>query len=134
MEFDTYKLCGVALICSMAAFFLRNIKKEYETPLTVAGCAMLLSAAFFMVSPIVEYVAELSEALPEAGEAFGIMMRAIGIAMITRVAADVCRDMGTPSVAAALELAARLEMIILSLPLISSILESVRSLFAEAGF
>ena len=134
MGLDTYKLCGVALISSAAVFFLRNIKKEYETPLTVAGCAMLLSAAFFMVSPIVEYVAELSEALPEAGEAFGIMMRAIGIAMITRVAADVCRDMGTPSVAAALELAARLEMIILSLPLISSILESVRSLFAEAGF
>ena len=30
MEFDTYKLCGAALVCAMAAFLLRGIKKEYE--------------------------------------------------------------------------------------------------------
>lgn len=133
MGFDTYKLCGVALISSMAAFFLKNIKKEYEMPLTLAGNALLLAAAFGMASPIVEYIGELSDALPAAGEAFTLMMRAIGIAMLTRIAADVCRDMGTPSVAASLELTARFEIVLLTLPLISSLLESIRSLFSEAG-
>ncbi len=131
---DTYKLCGVALISSMAAFFLRNIKKEYEMPLTLAGCALLLSAALGMAVPIVDYISELSGALPAAGEAFAIMMRALGIAALTRIAAEVCRDMGTPSLASTLEMTAKFEIVLLTLPLISSLLESIRALLSEAGF
>ena len=133
MGFDTYKLCGVALIASSAVFFLRNIKKEYEVPLMLAGSILLIAAALLMAEPIVSYIGNLSESIPTAGEAFAVLMRAVGIAMLTRVAADICRDMGTPSVASSLELTARLEIIILTLPLISSLLESIRALFAEAG-
>ena len=61
-------------------------------------------------------------------------MRAVGIEMLARVAADICRDMGTPSVASSLELTARLEIVVLTLPLISLLLDSIRALFAEAGF
>ncbi len=133
MGFDTYKLCGVALISSAAVFFLRNIKKEYEVPLTLAGSILLIAAAFGMAEPIVGYIGDLSEALPMAGEAFAVLMRAVGIAMLTRVAADICRDMGTPSVASSLELTARLEIVVLTLPLISLLLDSIRALLAEAG-
>ena len=133
MGIDTYKLCGVALISSVAVFFLRNIKKEYEVPLTVAGSILLIAAAFGMAEPIVDYIGELSESLPMAGEAFAVLMRTVGIAMLTRVAADICRDMGSPSVASSLEVTARLEIALLTLPLVSSLLESIRALFAEAG-
>ncbi len=134
MGFDTYKICGAALVCALAAFFLRGIKKEYEMPLTLAGSILLIAAALSMAEPIVDYISGLSESAPIAGEAFSTLMRVIGIAMLTRVAADICRDMGTPSVAASLELVAKLEIMILSLPLVSSVLESIRLLFAEAGF
>ena len=133
MGFDTYKICGAALVCALAAFFLRGIKKEYEIPLTLAGSLLLITAALGMADPIVDYIMELSASAPIAGEAFSTLMRVIGIAMLTRVAADICRDMGTPSVAASLELVAKLEIMILCLPLISSVLESIRVLFSEAG-
>ena len=133
MGLDTYKLCGVALISSAAVFFLRNIKKEYEAPLTLAGSVLLIGAAILMAEPVIEYIRELSGALPMAGEAFAVLMRAVGIAMLTRVAADICRDMGTPSVASSLELTARLEIVVLTLPLVSMLLECIRDLFAEAG-
>ncbi len=133
MGFDTYKICGAALVCALAAFFLRGIKKEYEVPLTLAGSVLLIAAALSMAEPIVDYIMGLSESAPIAGEAFSTLMRVIGIAMLTRVAADICRDMGTPSVASSLELVAKFEIMILSLPLVSSVLESIRLLFAEAG-
>lgn len=133
MSFDTYKICGAALVCAVAAFFLRGIKKEYEVPLTLAGSILLIAAALSMAEPIIEYLGELSSASPIAGEAFATLMRVLGIAMLTRVAADICRDMGTPSVASSLELVARLEIMLLCLPLVSSVMESIRALLAEAG-
>ena len=94
---------------------------------------LLLAAAIGMAAPIVEYISALSQSAPITGEAFTTLMRVIGISMLTRISADICRDMGTPSVAASLELVAKLEIMILCLPLISSVLESIGALFSEAG-
>lgn len=133
MGLDTYKLCGAALICASAAFLLRNIKKEFEMPLTLAGSIFLILSALAMAEPIVGYISGLMGASPIIGEAAETLMRVVGIAMITKIAADICREMGTPSVAASLEMAAKFEIIILSLPLVSSVIESIRELFSEAG-
>ena len=133
MGIDTYKLCGAALICAVAAFLLRYVKKEFELPLTLAGSILLLVSACAMARPISEYLTELLGASHLVGDAAGTLMRALAIAMMTKLASDICREMGTPSVALSLEMAAKFEIIILTLPLISSVIESVHGLFAGAG-
>ncbi len=130
---DTYKLCGVALVCALAAFLLRNIKKEFELPLTLTGSAILIGAAILMAEPIVGYIKELAESSPLAGDAISALMRVIGIAMLTRIACDVCREMGASGIASSLENVAKFEIIILSLPLVTSLIDSIKSLFAQAG-
>ena len=133
MQFDTYKLCGAAILCAVAAFVLRHIKKEFEVPLTLAGSIFLIVAAFGMGKPIFDYISDLM-ASTIVGEATGILIRVIGIAVITRVSADICREMGAANVASSLEMVAKFEIILLSLPLVSSVFESVKMLFSEAGF
>ena len=134
MRFDTYKLCGAAILCAVAVFLLRHIKKEFEVPMTVAGSLLLTLAAFGMGKPIFDYISDLLSSSPIVGEAAGILVRVIGIAVITRISADICREMGAASVASSLETVAKFEIILLSIPLVASVLESVRSLFSEAGF
>jgi len=133
MGFDTYKLCGAAILCAVAVFLLRHIKKEFEVPLTLAGSLLLTFAAFGIGKPAFEYISGLMSSSPIVGEAAGILVRVLGIAVITRISADVCREMGAASVASSLETVAKFEIILLSLPLVSSVLDGVRSLFSEAG-
>lgn len=133
MGFDTYKLCGAALICAVAAFLLRYVKKEFELPLTLAGSILLLISACAMVGPIAEYLTELVGVSNLVGDSAGTLMRALSIAMMTKIASDLCREFGTPSVASSLEMAAKFEIIILTLPLVSSVIESVRGLFSGIG-
>ncbi len=130
---DTYKLCGVALICATAAFLLRNIKKEFELPLTLTGSAILIGTALLTAEPIIGYIRELADSSPLAGDAIAALMRVLGIAMLTRIACDICREMGASGIASSLETVAKFEIIILSLPLVTSLLESIKSLFAQAG-
>lgn len=130
---DTYKFCGVALICALAAFLLRNIKKEFELPLTLTGSAMLIGAALMMAEPILGYIKDLGEQSPLAGDAVETLMRVMGIAMLVRIACDICREMGAPGVAMSLETVAKFEIIILSLPLVGSLLDSIKALFAQSG-
>ena len=133
MGFDTYKLCGAALICAVAALLLRYLKKEFELPLTLAGSVLLLVSACAMARPIAEYLTELIGASHLVGDAANTLLRALAIAMMTKLASDLCRELGTPTVATSLETAAKLEIVILTLPLISSVIEGVKELFAGAG-
>ena len=133
MGLDTYKLCGAALICAVAALLLRYLKKEFELPLTLAGSVLLLVSASAMARPIAQYLTELIGASHLVGDAANTLLRALAIALMTKLAADLCREMGTPSVATSLETAAKFEIIILTLPLVSSVIESVKELLAGAG-
>lgn len=133
MGFDTYKLCGAALICAVAALLLRHLKKEFELPVTLAGSLVLLISACVMAGPIVEYLTDLAGVSDLVGNVAQTLLRALAIAMMTKIAADFCREMGTPSVASSLETAAKFEIILLTLPLVSSVIESVRELLSGAG-
>ena len=99
----------------------------------MAGIILLLISACAMARPIAEYLTELIGASHLVGDAANTLLRALAIAMMTKLASDLCRDMGTPSVASSLEMAAKFEIIILTLPLVSSVIESVRGLFAGIG-
>ena len=102
-------------------------------PMTLAGSVFLLVSACAMAQPIAEYLTDLIGASHLVGDAANTLLRAFAIAMMTKLAADLCREMGTPSVASSLETAAKFEIIILTLPLISSVIESVNELFSGAG-
>ena len=94
---------------------------------------LLTIAAFGIGKPIFEYISDLMSSSPVIGEAAGVLIRVIGIAVITRISADMCREMGAANIASSLETVAKFEIILLSLPLVSTVLESVRALFSEAG-
>ena len=133
MGVDTYKLCGVALICALAVFLVRQLKKEFEIPLTLAGSILLLISACAMSRPIVEYLMGMLGASHLVGDAADILLRSLAVAVMTKLASDLCREMGAQAVASSLETAAKFEIIILTLPLISSVIESVRALFSGVG-
>ncbi len=130
---DTYKICGAAILCAAAVFLLRHIKKEFELPLMLVGGIILTVTAISVGKPIFGYITELMSLSPIVGDAAGILIRVIGIAVITRISADICRELGAGNIASTLEIVAKLEIILLSLPLVSSVLESVKTLFAEVG-
>ena len=133
MGFDTLKLCGVAVVAAGAAMLLRELKKEFEIPVRLTATVMLLLASVAMAEPVVSYFNGLLGASPIAGETAEILLRVLGISILSRTAGDICREMGATSVASSLEVAAKLEIIVLTLPLVTEALDAVKGLLLEAG-
>ena len=57
-----------------------------------------------------------------------VMLKGLGAATLTHVCSSVCRECGRASLAEYVELAGRLEILLLCLPLISSILQTAGKL------
>ncbi len=61
-----------------------------------------------------------------------IMLKGLGVAVITRICASVCRETSRGAIAEYVELAGRLEILLLCLPLMSRILGAAAELFELA--
>ena len=58
--------------------------------------------------------------LPEAGS---ILLKSLGICLITQIACDTCRDIGETAIASRLETAGKAAMLLLILPMFLGLLE-----------
>lgn len=118
---ESWQICGLGLLCAVTAMVIKQLRTELALPVRLAGSILLLGAAVAVAVPLYSYLDSLisTSALSEYAP---ILFKALGIAFLTHLSAEICRDCGEPSAASYVELAGKLEILILSLPLIASIL------------
>ena len=124
---DTWKICGMALICLVAFAVVRQWGRDFEVPMKLAAAVVFLGILLGMAIPLLTWIREMLSvgAVSEYAE---LLLGALGIAVVTGVCADLCRECREPTVASYVEMAGRLEILILSIPLIQEILAAVGQL------
>lgn len=120
---ESWQICGAALICVVAVVVIKQLKSDFAIPVRLASSLILLGGVLAVGIPLFEYIKRLvsGSALSEYS---GILMKAFGIAILTHITAEICRDCGEGSAASYVELAGKIEIMLLSLPLVMSVLET----------
>ena len=72
------------------------------------------------ISELIRFLKELS-AGSTAEDYIKLLLKAAGIAYITELTADICRDAGVVSIASYVEIFGKTELLMLSVPLISEL-------------
>ena len=122
---DIIKILSVGIIASVLAFTAGNLKKEFTVPVALIGGAMILLAALPGLSKLTE---SLENSAAQAGinsSYVNIVFKSAAVACMTSICAAVCRDMGQGGIAAKLELAGRISIVVTALPAINALLELI---------
>ena len=119
---------GVSALAVFAAVCGALIKKgNPEIALLFSiGAAVLV---FLYVLPQTEQLAETIGALAEASDmsvALGVLLQALGIVLVGRVAVGVCRDAGESALASGVEFAVKVAVLLTALPLLQGLLAIVQ--------
>ncbi len=116
-----------AVCAAVLGTVLRAAKTTTAQLLGVAAFALLALKLFADHSGIISSVRSLLDTggFSEYG---ATLIKALGIAAVCQTGGDVCRDMGENSVASALELAGKLEIVALALPIAADLLAAARDL------
>ena len=117
----------MALLGLTATVILRQWRPEWAALLRVAVALVFLGLTVTMVSTGMTFAADLGGGTVSA-ELWQILIKALGIAFLTEVASGICRDGGEASLATWVETAGKLEILILSLPLVEHILDAAKEL------
>ena len=127
------KVGGIALTGLSALLILRSYKPEWAVFLRMAVTVVSLGLVISMAATAVGYVTDLTAATGALdGEAWTILLKALGLAFLTETAASVCRDSGEAGLATWVETAGKLEILLLSFPLIRTVMDTVAALLGVA--
>ena len=126
------RICMLAMTGLTAAMVLKQWKNDF-LPLLRIGIALLFAAAAIsLATPAVVYLKALAENSAIAAHA-EILLKSLGIAVLTGTCAAVCRESGESGIAEGVELVGKAELLLLSLPLIEELLTAAGDLLSMGG-
>jgi len=123
-----FSLVGLGLVAAILSVTLRQYRPEFATIVSVSAGVLILGGVVVAMLPVVAQIQTIfdSTAVPRAY--VHILFRALGICFITQIACDACKDAGESAIGAKVELAGRIGVLVISLPLFTQVLEIVRVL------
>jgi len=129
---DSIRICLLAVAGVTVITLIRKWNSDF-LPLIRLCIAILFSAVILSVAaPLVSYLRNLTELSGVSGYA-EFLCKALGIAFLTQCCAELCRESGENGAANGVELVGKVEILLLSLPLINEILSTAKELLAMAG-
>ncbi|HOA35302.1 MAG TPA: stage III sporulation protein AD [Bacillota bacterium] len=122
---EIVQVVGLGLIAALLVLILREYRPEMAMQVSlIAGVVIMLL--------VVNRIAGAVNVITETAVAAGInlvylqtLLRVIGIAYLAEFGAQICRDAGEGSIASRVELAAKVIILVMAVPVIVEIMESV---------
>lgn len=124
------QIAGLGLVTVVFSVLL----KEYHAPsavfLPLAFGVIVFGQIFEQLAVILETFRQISVRAGVNTLYLAVVFKVIGIAYLGEFAAQICRDSGNTAVAAKIELAAKIIILAMMLPVLSAILQNISELIA----
>jgi len=121
-------IAGIAVCAAVIAAMLRRYHQEFAVLLSIAAGIVILLEIFANVTPAMKQIRTLFSAAGLSTDYLVILMKTLGISFLAQFAADSCRDAGENALASKMELAGKISIVVLSLPLFEKIAETAVNL------
>ena len=120
---DIFKIIGVGLVGGVLSMTVKQYKKEYAI---LVGLATVVLILFFTLDTLSTAIAQISLITEKSGvdvRYFVAVMKVVGVAYITQFSAEILRDGGENAIALKVELAGKVFILGLTLPIVTEFLE-----------
>ena len=122
------QIAGFAVCAAALALILRRLRPESATVLVIAASALAGLMILPQLAQIVDGVVSLAKSGGVQDGYITQLLKISGIGLLMDFAAQTCRDAGEDGLALKVELAGRVMLISLSLPVMQTLLTQIMSL------
>lgn len=123
---EVLRICGVAVLCAVVLCAFGKQFGALGATIRIGGGVLIFGMVAALLGESIDKLRVVlsigvgTEGFPS--ETFSLMLKALGIAFVSKFCAGVCRDCGENTLAGGVESAGRIAMISLCLPLLLEIL------------
>lgn len=122
------KVGAVAVIAALCAVMVKGTARQLAMVLSLAAAAVILGLALGALEDVVAMAEDLRDMAGLSPAVVAPVLKTVGIAILTHIAAQVCKDAGEGGIAAVTETAGSAMALCTALPLLRAVLETVGAL------
>lgn len=118
-----FKISAIAVITAILALGLKKTNENYAVLVLIAGG---IAASAFIVSALINAAGDMSELFSYTGADstyLKILLKCLGISLITEFAANICEDASYKALSGQILLAGKVAVLAVSLPVFKAVLE-----------
>ena len=124
---DIFKVCAAAILVLFVLIIMRQMQSPVVPTLKAAVVMLFGGALIITYLPLYKEVVEMASGTTLA-DYMPILIRALGVAVLTRICSDVCKEGGEGGLAFCVETVGRLEILVIALPLVKELIANIKGL------
>lgn len=125
---EIVQIIGIAFISMFIIILLKQYRPEYAIQASIIAGVIILGIVIFKLSTVVELMEVLSNKMGVNSQFFLILIKITGIAYLSEFASNICRDSGETAVASKVELASKILIISMSIPIFVTLIETMANI------
>lgn len=126
-----FQATAAVLLAVILYLVLSGHNKELALLLTLAACCMVIAAALRFIQPVIEFLEDLQHLGHLDNTYLAVLLKVVGIAFLTEVAALVCADAGNATLGKSLQMLGTCVILWLAIPLLSGLLDLIQALLGD---
>lgn len=123
-----FKIIGISLLTTISILLIKPTKPDIALVVGVAGSVIV----FFYIIDLLQQAFGLFEYIMQVtnldSKLFTILIKIVGVGYITEFSANLCSDSGNSAMASKILLAGKLVIFVMSIPIITSLIELIVSI------
>jgi len=124
------QIVGFAIIVTVIGTVLKQIKPEIAIQLSILAGVTIFLLVMDKIRLIIDLLQKLAEQANVSSYYLFIVLKIVGVAYLAELGCQICRDAGENALATKVEIAAKIFVVVLAIPIIVAITESMMKLLA----
>ena len=120
-------VCAFAILSLCVIMLIRQLRPELVPAAVALIGVLLLGYLLLEMVPVIKFIRDAANQSGFGGY-FELLIKSLAIALACQLSAEVCRDCGETALAGKVELAGKISIIILSLPVLQQLLNMAKDL------
>lgn len=125
---DMVQIVGAGVVAAILSVVIKQYKPEYSMMISLAAGVLIIAVIALNAAPIFEQIGTILSSTDMPSEYIEILLKSLGICYLTQIACDTCKDAGESAIATKIEIAGKIGILMISLPLFQQVLTIVMAL------
>lgn len=123
-------LIALCIVTALLALTLRGQRPEFAMLLSLGCGIFVLLALMGQMKEIMTGLEKIMSGLSEQSDLTAIILKSLGICIVAELGSQCCRDAGEAAIAAKVELVAKAALVLMSMPVFTSLMETAGELLS----
>ena len=123
--------CGAVLLAVILIGNLNGCRKDMAALLSLAVCIMVALVALQYVRPVLDFVEKLETIGNLDGDLMRILLKLLGIGLVSEIGVLTCNDSGNASLGKSLQMLTTMVMLYHAMPLYQSLMSLLQEILGQ---